>query len=84
MHHPKTGRDMSHLLYTQDHYGWVFETNAVDSAHTEKELFENVNNYLGDPSRKSGERRLLKEVLCYRVDGCSSERIVHAITRLSL
>ena len=79
LHHPKTGRDNSHLLYTQDHYDWVFETDAVDLVKSKEELRENINRYLVNPSRKSTERSVLRDTLCYKIDGRASERLADVI-----
>lgn len=79
LRHPKTGRDISHLLYTQDHYDWVFETNAIDLVRTKEELHESINRYIADPSRKSRERIVLRDLLCERVDGRASERLSDVI-----
>ncbi|MDP3726662.1 MAG: CDP-glycerol glycerophosphotransferase family protein [bacterium] len=81
LHNPRNGKDTTPLLYTQDHYSWVLETNAVDVANSEKELLESINMYLLNPSRKKREREQLLQKLCYKVDGRSSERIANILIK---
>ncbi len=81
LHHPKTGRDISHLLYTQDHYDWVFKTNAIDLVKSEEELRKSINQYFADPSRKHKERTVLRDTLCNKVDGHASERLADIIRK---
>lgn len=77
--HPKTGWDISPLLYAQDHYDWVFETNAVDYVTSETELLQSVNAYLENPTLKRAERMRLVRTMCYKVDGKSSERLAEVL-----
>ena len=82
LYHPKNGRDVSHLLYSQDHYDWVLETGAADLARSDEELFTAINTYLRDPSYKKKERKVLLDRLCYGNDGRSSERVARVITMM--
>jgi len=84
LYHPKTNQDISHLLYMQNHFDWVFATNAVDLVKSEEELYTSINKYLIDPGFKKEERKLLVEKVCYKVDGRSSERIANAVRNLAL
>lgn len=73
----KDGEDITEsILYTSDHFGWVMETGATSKADTYEELKSSINSYLENPNSKSEERRVLREKLCYKVDGRSSERLV--------
>ena len=72
---PRSGKDLSHLIYMQDHIAWVLETGAVDLAYSEESLLENINEYLLNPSYKRKERECLLDELCYKVDGKASKRI---------
>ncbi len=83
LHSPRNGKDTTPLLYTQDHYAWVLETNAVDIVHNENELLQSINAYLLNPERKTEERKDLLQKLCYRVDGKSSERIANVLIRVA-
>lgn len=80
LYDPGTGKDVSHILYAQDHFGWVFETNGVDVAISEEELKAQINHYLIDPSYKREGRKMLRDEVCYKVDGRSSERIAQVIS----
>lgn len=83
LYHPKDGRDVSRILYTQDHYEWVFQTNAVDLARSDGELFSIIDTCLQDPSRKRKERKVLLDRLCFGNDGMSSERVAGVISRMA-
>lgn len=79
----RSGKDLSHLIYEQDHIAWVLETGAVDLARSENELLDSVNTYLVNPSIKQKERELLLKNLCYKVDGKSSERIADILIKVA-
>jgi hypothetical protein len=79
LHHPKTGRDLSELYYTQDHYRWVLGVGGVDLVQSENELLRSIVAYLKDPRRNEEERSRLVSRLCFKVDGRSSRRIAEAI-----
>ncbi len=83
LYHPKNGRDISRLLYSQDHYDWVLETGAVDLARSDEELFAAINTYLRDPSYKKKERKVLLDRLCFGNDGMSSERVAGVIKMMA-
>ncbi len=82
LYHPKTGKDISRILYDQTHFDWVRDTNAIDMVESREEFLVILNNYLLHPQTKSKERKLLIERLCYRVDGHSSKRIADVIKSL--
>lgn len=79
---PRTGEDVSHLLYKDSQYLEVLKTGAVDIAWNERELIDYINQYLTDPGRKRVERQALLDQLCYRVDGRSSERMADVILNM--
>ncbi|MBI5401575.1 CDP-glycerol glycerophosphotransferase family protein [Candidatus Wolfebacteria bacterium] len=76
---PKTGEDISHILYETNHYGEVLNTGAVDLVKNKERLLDSVNNYLLHPEHKAEERQILLNKLCYRADGDSSYRIFKVI-----
>ena len=78
---PRTGKDVSALLYKTDHYQEVLKTNGVDIVYTNEELVKSINNYLIHPEYKNKERLDLLNKLCYKVDGKSSLRIANAILK---
>lgn len=82
IHHPRSRKDLSHLLYETDHYQWILKTKGIDIAHSEKELLNYINEYLKNPARKSEERKKLVDELCFQVDGRSSERIADVIKEM--
>lgn len=67
------------MAFTSTHYEWIFSTNGTSVAMNPEELKSLINQYLENPSLKSKERLALREKLCYKVDGKSSERMVNAI-----
>lgn len=68
--------------YGTDHYGWVLDTKATAVVNSKAELKEKINKYLLNPKLQSAEREVLREKLCYRVDGKSSERLAQAINNI--
>lgn len=76
---PRTGEDVTSVLYETNHYTEVINTGGVDYVLNEEQLLNSVNNYLSHPEYKSAERQKLLEKLCYRVDGQSSKRVAAAI-----
>ncbi len=76
---PKTGKDISRLLYKQDHCRWLLESNAVDLVYSENQLKKIINKYLINPNRRQDERCALLKNLCHVVDGKSSHRIAEIL-----
>lgn len=75
----RKGEDITpQMLYTE-HYSWILESKGTSLIYTLDELKNCVNQYLLDPNIKSKERAVLREKVCYKVDGKSSERMVAAI-----
>jgi len=73
------GQDRTDLMYETCHYEWVLETKAVSLVDDGEKLIAKINQYLQNPQYKAKERKELKEKLCYKVDGKSSERITETI-----
>ena len=79
LQHPKTGKDITPVLYMADHLQWVLDTGAVDLVSSDLELKNKIGEYLIDPSKKSKERGLLLDSICYKVDGNSSKRLADIV-----
>ncbi len=75
----KGGIDSTEVFYESDHNGWVMDTKAVIKPKSYAELKEAINTYLLNPQTLAKERVVLRDRLCYRVDGQSSKRIVRAL-----
>ena len=75
-----TGEDITRTLYYTDHSQWVVNTGAVEMVGNLDELLAAIEKYFKHPEYKQKERDILLELLCYRVDGRCSERIVDVIT----
>lgn len=75
----KNGTDVSGLFYEKDHYQWVLRTDAVDLVKSDAELLVALNNALAHPERKAVERQRLRDEVCGRLDGQSSQRVVDAL-----
>ncbi len=78
----RKGKDITPRMTSTEHFGWVFETGGVALAQNPGELKAAVDAYLKDPERDAPGRRRLRERLCFRVDGRSSERMVAALRRI--
>tara|TARA_Y100000310_G_C20655136_1_gene801597 strand:+ start:112 stop:1023 length:912 start_codon:yes stop_codon:yes gene_type:complete len=75
----RKGKDITPLMQYSNHYEWVLETNATYKANNDEELKKYINEVLLYPENKSSEREVLRDKLCYKVDGRSSERMVKAL-----
>jgi len=73
------GKDITGTLASTTHYEWIFDTGGTSLAWTPEELKERINAYLENPDIKKREQKILREKLCYKIDGKSSERMVKAI-----
>jgi|GEM_PF-1027107 len=72
----KNGRDITtSACYTSDHFSWVMETKGTKKVDTCGALKEQIDRYLLNPQLESREREILRQKLCYYIDGKSSERI---------
>jgi len=78
----KNGKDVSELFYEKDHYQWVLQTGAVDLIRSDKELRARLNDALSSPTRHAESRQRLRDEVCYRVDGQSSQRVVDEVLAL--
>ncbi len=64
-----------------EHFQDVLKTGAMRTAYNFDRLFEILDNYFKNP-RLDGERReLLRERLCYKLDGKASERVLDEVLR---
>lgn len=79
---PIDGEFRADLLYKTCHYEWVLETKAIDIVDSPSELFQTIHNYLKNTHYKKNEREILRQKLCYKNDGNSSQRIVDVILSL--
>lgn len=79
LYHPKTGKDITALVYESDHYQSVLATGAVDFVKNEEDLKRSIDDYIENPERKKEERKKLIDMLCYKIDGNSSKRIADVI-----
>ncbi|MAG12551.1 hypothetical protein CL630_01935 [bacterium] len=73
------GEDISRKMSKTTHYKWIFDTEGTSVAHSRDDLKMCINEYLQNPQTKAKERAVLKEKLCYKLDGKSSSRMVEAI-----
>lgn len=78
----RKGKDITPLMQHTSHYEWVIDTDATFRATSPEELKRYINLCLENPSVKAEERKVLRERLCYRVDGKSSERLVEALEKV--
>lgn len=78
----KFGKDVSYIMYNHDHYQPIMKIKATDLAYSEEELVEQINNCLLHPEHKREERKKVLDILCYKVDGKSSERIANEVLKM--
>lgn len=79
----RSGQDItSSALYTSDHFGWVMETGATKKVETYDMLKKQINIYLANPSFESEERETLRQKLCYKLDGKSSQRLANVLDNI--
>lgn len=75
-------QDITPFLYRAVHIEWMLETKAVELARNENDLLRILNSALAHPGRLAGERVILRDKLCYKVDGKSSERLVGVLVKI--
>lgn len=68
--------------YGTTHYQWVLSTKATAKVDTPEKLKKQINKYLLNPKLQAEERAELREKLCYKVDGQSSERLVNVLNKI--
>ena len=73
------GKDISRVMAGTTHYKWVFDTKGTSVVYSPEELKAAINQYLQNPTFKEPERKILREKLCYKLDGKSSQRMVEAL-----
>lgn len=69
-------------LYTSDHFDWVLATGATKKVDDYNELKQQINRYLLNPQLEAKEREILRQKLCYRLDGHSSARLVDILANV--
>lgn len=62
-----------------DHFKAVLDTKAVRIARSFENLFDFTRDYLDNPGLDAEGRELLRQGVCYKLDGLSSERIFNAL-----
>jgi len=66
-------------FYLFDHNRKLVDLGGEDIAGDIDELIISINKYLKDPSIKSKERSVTRDMLCYKLDGCASRRVAEVI-----
>ena len=69
-------------LYTSDHFEWVMETGGTKKVDAYPELKAAINSYLANPRMDAAGREILRQKLCYLLDGRSAERLVNFLITL--
>jgi len=64
-----------------EHFKDVLKTGALATAYNFSDLKKLLRKYLDDPSYLSKERQDMREELCFKIDGKSSQRIVDFILK---
>jgi len=57
------------------HFQDLSETGAIKVARNFNDLFRYLDDYLKDPALDAEKRELMRQKMCYKLDGMSSERI---------
>lgn len=71
-------------VYGSDHIKWMLSAGGTEKVDSFEELKKQINCYLLNPEIKSKERALLREKLCYKVDGLSSKRMTDTLDNILL
>jgi len=66
-------------LYSTDHVGMLMKPGGTTKVDSYDELKETINAYLLNPKLNTEGRENTREMLCYKVDGKASLRLVAAI-----
>ena len=61
------------------HYRNLLESKGISTAHSQKEFFKLINILLDNPEYRMKERKELRDLMCYNLDGNASKRIVKEI-----
>jgi len=62
-------------LYGTDHMRWLLETGGAPRVSSKEALFTEIERAFSDPGYYAEGREVIRNSLCYKVDGNSSERI---------
>ncbi len=68
--------------YSSEHMGWALSTSGIEKVNSFEELKDQINRYLSEPGIDAEGRKILRERLCYKVDGLSSRRMADAINKI--
>jgi len=74
----RVNRPLSHSIRRFEefeHFQDVLEIGAMKTARSFDELFRHLEAYLQNPKLDSSEREIMRERLCYKLDGLASKRI---------
>ena len=63
------------------HYQPIIESGAAKLATSFEELVTLLHRYLDNPGLECEERARLREIMCYKVDGKSAERIADLLLK---
>ncbi len=77
----ENSKDITPIIYETGFYREVINTNATEMVYSYHELFKAINNFLKDPSWHSEGRDVLRNKLCYKVDGQSGNRLFSLIQK---
>jgi len=63
----------------KSHFNHVFETGGVHQAEDADDLFGAINKFLENPKANVTNQKKLRDKMCHKIDGKSSERIAQQI-----
>lgn len=75
--------DITPFLFDAVHMQWIEKTEGTDIVYNPDELKVALTKALHDPGIRSAGRRKMRDELCYRIDGASSNRMVDALVEMS-
>lgn len=79
----KNNIDVTLEMYKTSHFSRVVETGGISIVKDRSEVFDSINSYLKDPSINAAGREVLRNKLCYKVDGLSGKRLIDSIMTLT-
>ena len=74
---PKGYYQSCRRYYDFDHFRPIRESGATQIAESFDELVSLTERYLDSPELEGPQRARLRDMLCYKVDGRSAERVAH-------
>ena len=69
-------------FYDFEHYQPVISSGAVKLARSREELLEMTLHYLDKPHLEKDERAKLRDMMCYKLDGLSAQRVAEHVLSL--